>query len=120
MTFGEYFHSFRIKQGITLRKFCEKIEEDPGNISRLEREKLRAPKSKDKLKFYAEALGLSEGTTDYDKFFELASISNRTYGIDEVQNDKILERLPVFLRTIDNKGLDENKLDDLIKLIKES
>ena len=120
MNFGEFFHSRRMESGLTLRKFSETFDEDPAYISRLERGKVPAPKVHEKLKYYANALGLEAGTEDYEKFFHLASISNKSYGIDQVKNEKILEKLPVFLRTLDNKGLDENDLDNLIELIRDS
>lgn len=119
MNFGEYFYSLRVKSGLTLRKFAEKIEEDPAYISRLERGKVRAPKSHEKLGFFATELGLRKNTKQFDKFIQLAEISNRSYGVDSVKDERILEKLPVFLRTLDNKGLDESKLDDLIKAIEE-
>lgn len=120
MTFGQYFHSLRIGLKLTLRKFSERFGEDPAYISRLERDKAPAPKAKAKQAFYAKCLGLKEGTKECNQFFELAAISNKTYGIDEVQNEKVLEKLPVFLRTLDNKNLDEDKLDDLIELIRKA
>lgn len=120
MKFGEFFHKRRIELGFTLRKFSETFDEDPAYISRLERGKVPAPKVPAKLNYYAHALGMKEGTEDYEKFFRLASISNKTYGIDQVENEKILEKLPVFLRTLDNKGLNESDLDKLIELIRDS
>ncbi len=119
MLFGEYFNSLRIKQGLTLRKFAEKFEEDPAYISRLERGRIRAPKSNEKLEYYAKALGLEKGTEEFEKFFQFAQVSNKSYGLENVKDEKLLEKLPVFLRTLDNKGLDEEKLESLIKSIKE-
>jgi len=120
MKFGEFFHDRRMESGLTLRKFSETFDVDPAYISRLERGKVPAPKVPAKLKYYAHALGLGESTEDYEKFFHLASVSNKSYGIDQIENEKILEKLPVFLRTLDNKGLDERDLDKLIELIRDS
>lgn len=119
MNFGEYFYSLRVKSGLTLRKFAEKIEEDPAYISRLERGKARAPRSHEKLGFFATELGLIKNTKKFNRFIDLAEISNRSYGIDSVKDERVLEKLPVFLRTLDNKGLDASKLEDLIKSIEE-
>lgn len=119
MEFGNFFNKLRIRSGLTLRKFCEVIEEDPANISRLERGLIRAPKSPKKLKFYADSLGLEPNSDEFNQFMELGEISNKTYGIDHIENEELLQKLPVFLRTLNNKGLDEKKLDDLIKSIRE-
>ncbi|CCQ89694.1 hypothetical protein NITGR_160003 [Nitrospina gracilis 3/211] len=110
MHFGEFFHELRIKKGFTLRRFAEILEEDPGNISRLERGKLQAPKSEEKLQFYAKALGLKKGSESYIKFMDLAHVSNKTFGIEHIRDEALLEKLPMFLRTLNNKGLDEKKL----------
>ena len=45
MTFGELFKKLRLRLGMTLRKFCEENDFDPGNISKLERGLLPAPQS---------------------------------------------------------------------------
>ncbi|MEZ4873209.1 MAG: helix-turn-helix transcriptional regulator [Bdellovibrionales bacterium] len=66
--FGDFFKAKRIELKLTLRKFADNYEEDPAYISRLERGLVAAPKAKEKLKFYAEALGLAEGSPDWDQF----------------------------------------------------
>jgi transcriptional regulator with XRE-family HTH domain len=57
-SFGEFFKELRIKKELTLRKYCEKYDLDTAQISRTERGLLPAPKVKEKIKFYAETLGL--------------------------------------------------------------
>lgn len=118
--FGEYFKELRIKKGLTLRKYCEKYDLDAAQISRMERDLLAAPKVKEKIKFYAETLGLKEGSSEWNEFFELASISNGSFGVEDVKNPALLNKLPIFLRTLDNKNLSEEKLDKLLELIRKS
>lgn len=117
--FGAFFKKLRAKTGLSLRKYCEKHELDTAQISRMERGILPAPKDKAKLKFYAKALGLKEGSKDWGHFFDMASVSNKTI-VDEIKNSALLEKLPIFLRTIDNKNPDKEKLDKLLELIRKS
>lgn len=119
MTFGELFKALRIKRGLTLRQFCEQFELDPGNLSKLERGLLPAPHSDEKLKGYAKALGLKPGADEYLEFFDLAAASNRNFTIKNINDQELLNRLPVLFRTLDKKDLTEEKLERIIKLIKD-
>ena len=111
-TFGSLFKKFRTGSGLTLRKYCEKHELDAAQISRIERGLLPAPKDKFKLEFYAKSLGLKEGTKDWKKFLELASMSNKSI-LTGLKSPALIDKLPVFLRTLDNKNLSEEKLEKL-------
>lgn len=117
--FGTLFKELRAKTGLTLRKYCEQYELDAAQISRIERGLLPAPKDKVRLEFYAKSLGLKEASKDWKTFFDLASVSNKSV-VDEIKSPALLEKLPIFLRTIDNKNLDNEKLDKLLELIKKS
>ena len=120
LNFGAYFKSLRIKTGLTLRQFCQENSFDPGNISKLERSVFAAPHSDDKLEEYAKALKLKRGSADWIEFFDLASVSNKTLGTLKIKNEDLIKKLPVLFRTLDNKELTEEKLDQIIELIKRS
>ncbi len=64
-TVGSYFKELRTSKGWTLRQFCGENGYDPGNIARLERGIFPAPESPQKLREYAEALGLKEGGEEW-------------------------------------------------------
>lgn len=117
--FGSFFKKQRALTGISLRKYCEKYNLDAGQISRIERGLLPAPKDEDRLELYAKTLGLKSGTKDWKKFFDLASVSNKSI-FDEIKNPILIEKLPIFLRTLDNKNLDEEKITALLDLIRKS
>ena len=120
MMFGKFFEQLRIQQEKTLRAFCQENGFDPGNISKLERGILNAPQSEKKLKEYAKALNIQEGSEEWVKFFDLAVASHRNFSVRNIKDDAALEKLPVLFRAIDREGLNEEDLDKLIKLIKES
>lgn len=117
-TFAEFFKEKRTALGLTLRQFCQKNSFDPGNISKLERGVFAAPQTEEKLEEYAKALKLKKGSDEWIQFFDLAAISNRNLGMMKLKNEAIIEKLPVLFRTLDNKELTEEKLDQIIELIK--
>ncbi len=118
--FAEFFKEKRISRGLTLRQFCQKNGFDPGNISKLERGVFMAPQSEEKLEEYAKALGLKKGSDEWIEFFDLAAVSNRNLDMIKLNNEKLIERLPLLFRTLDNKDLTDEKLDQIIELIKQA
>ena len=119
MDFGAFFKLKRIEKGLTLRQFCEDNDFDPGNISKLERGILAAPQSDDKLKKYAKALGIKPGGAEYIEFIDLAATSGRNFKVKNIKDPDLLKMLPVLFRTLDKKDLTEDKLERIIKIIKE-
>lgn len=118
-TFGEFFKEKRIALNLTLRRFCEQNSLDPGNISKIERGILPPPKSDELLKKYAKYLRLKKGTDDWYLFFDLAAAEAGKLPKELMEKD-IAERMPVFFRTLRGKKLTKEKLDKLIRIIKES
>jgi transcriptional regulator with XRE-family HTH domain len=118
-TFGELFKNLRLELGLSLRSYCQAHDEDPAYISRLERGKVHAPKDEAKLEYYAKTLQLKPDTKAWKNFFELAGVSNKTI-LDTINNPLLLSKLPLFLRTLDNKNLDEEKLNKILEIIKKS
>lgn len=99
-SFGTYFRALRIRKGGTLRGFCQANGLDPGNISRLERGMIPPPESQLKLRSYAEALGLKNGTKEWIEFFDQAAASGRKLPADLSRDEKMLQKLPVLFRRL--------------------
>lgn len=118
ISFGEFFKRKRIGLGLTLRQFCQQNGFDAGNISKLERDVFSAPQSEEKIEEYANALKLKRGSVDWIEFFDLAAVSSRNLDLMKIKNEDLIQRLPVLFRTLDNKELTEEKLDQIIELIK--
>ncbi len=118
-SFGSFFKEKRIKLDMTLRQFCEHHGLDAGNISKIERGLLPPPKSHELLKKYVSFLRLKKGTDDWYLFFDLAAAESGRLP-KELMEKEILSRMPVLFRTIRGKKLSKDKIDKLIKLIKES
>ena len=117
-TFGDLFKSKRIEKGLTLREFCRINGFDPGNVSKIERGLFQPPQSKEMLSKYAAALGIEEGSEDLLAFCDLAIISAGKITKDIVTNEELMNALPVLFRTVRNKTLDAEALENLIKSIK--
>ncbi len=115
-TFGSVFKERRIAMGMTLREFCLKNGLDPGNLSRLERG-LSPPPQKDRLEAYAEMLGLKEGSDEWYEFFDLAAAEAGRIP-EDLRNKKVLEKLPILFRTLRGQKVPDEKLDELVQIMK--
>lgn len=117
MTFGEFIRNLRIERKLTLREFCRKTNLDPSNWSRIERGLAAPPKSKVVLRGIAEILNIKEDSDEYNAILDLAAISHIP---SELISDKqVLNKLPVFFRTIRGKKPTREELEKLIKIMKE-
>lgn len=119
MTFGELFKKLRLRLGLTLRQFCEENGFDPGNISKLERGLLPAPQLERKLRSYTKALSIRPGDDEYIEFFDLAAVSNKNFTIKNIEDQELLNKLPVLFRTLDKEGLTKEKLEKIIEIVRD-
>lgn len=118
MTFGQFFKQKRRETGKTLREFCRINGFDPGNMSKIERDILNPPQSHEKLRVYAKALNLKDGSDDWFEFFDLAAIGTGRLPTDVVSDTELVNALPVLFRSVRNKELGEEELHNLIKSIR--
>ena len=118
MTFGTFIKDARIRASLTLRGFCRAINVDPGNWSKIERGMLPPPKSKKVLKEVAVALKLVEDSDEWHALFDLASISFIPREL--LDDSSVVEKLPVFFRTLRGEKPAQRELEDLIQKVKRS
>lgn len=118
MRFGEFVHAARLKRGLTLREFCRISEIDPGNWSKMERGLQSPPKSRAALSNVAMALNIKDGSDDWQTLFELASIS--FIPPDLLNDNSIVDKLPVFFRTLRGEKPSKRELERLIEKVRES
>lgn len=116
--FGEYVKAVRSQNRISLRKFCLELEYDPSNWSKIERGVLPPPKSKTFLERIAEILHLDEGTEGYYYLFDSAAAAHVPHEL--INDEKILEKLPLFFRASRGDNPTQKELQDLITLINDS
>jgi transcriptional regulator with XRE-family HTH domain len=117
-TFGEYIFDLRRKNRITLREFCRITNSDPSNWSKVERGILQPPKSNEVLDEMAKALKLEKGTEEYNLLFDLAAIAFIPRNL-VLQDEEMLDKLPIFFRTLRGNKPTEEELETILKLLKE-
>ena len=117
VTFGEFIRDLRIEKKLTLREFCRLAKLDPSNWSRIERDLAPPPKSKVVLQGIAKILKIEEGSEEYNTLFDLAAISHIPIGL--ISDEQVLNKLPVFFRTIRREKPSREELENLIKIMKE-
>lgn len=115
--FGEFIRNLRIEKKLTLREFCRSANIDPSNWSKIERGFSLPPKSKHALQGIAETLNIEEGSEEYNALFDLAAISH--IPTDLVPNQRVVNKLPVFFRTLRGEKPSLGELEELIKILKE-
>lgn len=119
--FGRYFGRIRRERlELSLREFCARKGLDPGNMSKLERGKIPPPRSREVLEKYANALELKEGSDEWLTFFDLAAAARGELPEDLAEDENVLDKLPALFRTLRGDRVDEDQLDDLVDLIRDS
>ncbi len=119
-TFGEMLRSRRKELRLGLREFALRADMDPGNLSKIERGKLGAPQGENVLDRICLALELELGSEEAQALRDRALVEAGRIPAEILDDDEVLERLPVLLRTVRNKKLDPEQLDRLIEMIKEA
>lgn len=87
-------------------------------MSRLERGKILPPRNRGVLEKYGRALELKKGSDDWYTFFDLAAASRGELPKDLAVDEEILGKLPVLFRCLRGDRIDDEKLNDLIDLIR--
>ena len=116
-TFGGYFKQQRIESGKTLREFCRKHGLDPGNISKLERGRVPPPQNDKILRKYAQYLCLDE--REWEEFQELAALESGKIPAYLGDAD-IAKKLPVLFRALKGQKITEEKLRQLVEMIRKA
>ncbi len=116
--FGSLFKELRIRREMTLRQFCNAHGYDPGNISKLERGLLPPPESDAKLTEYAKALRIRRGSDAWYQFFDLARVSRGKLPPEVLRKRDVVARLPLLFRTLRGQKVSDQKLNELIEMIR--
>ena len=119
MTFGEYFAHLRREREVTLRAFAIEHGFDAGNLSKMERGKLPPPKS-ERVVEYAAALGIQDGTEEYDRLRDLAAVGRGEIPPDLLADPDVMAQLPVLFRTLRGEPVDIDLLRSFAERIRES
>lgn len=119
MKFHEMFKEKRMRIG-TVREFARETGLDVAYVSRLENGVTLPPKDSTKLAKLASALRITEGTEEWQRFFDLAAVAKNQLPDDLRDDERIASVLPAFYRALRNKAMDDDELKKLLKLLKDS
>jgi transcriptional regulator with XRE-family HTH domain len=98
-SFGEMLCVLRKRTNLSLTKFCELHGFDPGNLSRLESGKAKPPRP-DKLREYAAALGLEEGSDVWYELFDRAAAERGEFPADILGDPELVGQIPTLLNRL--------------------
>ena len=116
--FGEFIKERRIAKGISLREFCKRLEIDASNWSKVERGVLAPPQDEERLKDIARALDIKFRSALWKEMKDKANIDAGIIPEDILSDEKVLNSLPIFFRTIRSEKPTPEDLDKLINMIR--
>lgn len=115
-SFGQQLKEFRLRARFTLRRFSERSGFDAGNLCKLEKGYLPAPQDEGVLESFAKVLGLSED--EKSAFVNSARLERGRLPKEALDDEEMLDALPVLFRTINKKRMEGHELDELIEIIR--
>ena len=118
--FGKFVKEIRLSHELGLREFCVENEYDPSNWSKVERELIPPPKDEETLSRWARSLKIKEGSAEWKKFFDFASVDSGLIPKYILEDGQLLERLPVFFRTLEGKKPSSEDLEKLLGILRKA
>jgi len=116
--FGEFIKERRINKSISLREFCKRVEIDASNWSKVERGLLAPPQDEERLRKIARALDIKFGSALWKEMKDKANIDAGIIPNDILSDEKVLNSLPMFFRTIRSEKPTPEELDKLINMLR--
>ena len=116
-SFALLMHNKMKERKLTLREVSRRSGIDAGNLSRIERGNTYPPKKKEVLLKLAEALQMD--STETESLIEQSKFINGQL-VNELQNVREMNVIPMLLRAIDNEKLREEDVEKLIEMIKDA
>jgi len=117
--FGALITAQRAHLRLTLRDCALRAGIDPGNLSKIERGKLAPPQDESLLLRLVDAIELT-GTDEGQRLLDVASVQNGRIPSDIASNERLIAALPLLLRTVNNRQLDDARVENLIKMIRDA
>ena len=115
--FGPLLKKLRLRAGFGLRKFAQMIDMPAPNLCDIEHERRKPPSDPAKLREIAVAVGLTEGSGEWQQLFDVASSSEELPA--DVRHLAGRPLIPALLRTIDNRQLSDADIAQLIAEIEQ-
>ena len=119
MTWGEFVRKKRLESGYGLREFAGLIGILPSNYNHMEKGRMSPPQDKGRLDQIAEVLGMESGSDDYHVLMDLAVAEKDKLPADVEEYAKRNELVPVLLRTLDNRKVNRQEFQELLRQLNE-
>ena len=117
--FGQYIRALRLERGIGLREFCLRIAVDPSNYSKLERG-LLSPPDEGRLAALELARDVEPGSEQSRELRRLAALGCGSIPPAVLSDQQLAGKLPLFFRTLEGGPVDEDKLEEVIAMIRQA
>ncbi len=118
-TFGATVRQRRKELRLGLREFALRTELDPGNLSKIERGRLNPPQDINALDRICMALEWDLGGEMATMIHDLAAVEAGNIPPDLLTDAEVVARIPLLLRTLKNRQLDAEQMDQLIQMVRE-
>ena len=116
--FGKYLKGLRKASGKAARIVALEAGMQPSNYSRLEYGVLNPPQVRSKLDRLAKAVGVTDSRSEMARFYDLAAAANKSVPLDLADIISRDEAVPLMLRTIGNKKLTKQEIEEIVKLVR--
>lgn len=118
--FGQLIKTRREELRLGLREAAERAGIDPGNLSKIERGRVNPPQDEDMLNRLCRALEYDLAAEEATRLRDTAFAENGRFAPDILSDAAVARRLPLLLRTVHNKQLSEEQLDNLIERMRQA
>jgi transcriptional regulator with XRE-family HTH domain len=117
MGYGNMLRQKRVEKEMTLRELSLRTDIDVAYLSRVERENIQPPQDEELLDSINVSLSL--GADEAQKMKDQSAIDNRRMPKELADQAQKIDGFPLFLRTVSNKKLTNEKLKELTNFINE-
>jgi len=116
-TFGKFLKEKRLALDLSLREFARRVGLQPSNYCNLEADVLPPPPV-NTLGRIAQALGLRQGTKDFEAFHDLAAKGRDEIPADVTRIVRENDLIPAMLRTVEYENVTKDQLRGIIEDLK--
>jgi transcriptional regulator with XRE-family HTH domain len=118
--FGEALKAARHEKDLTLREFASRAGLHAGNVSKIERGRMAPPQDPAVLDRMIGALDYRPADERAQELKDLAALANGRIPQDLLDDEEVLLRMPVLLRTLKGRRLTTPQVEELVEMIRKA
>jgi hypothetical protein len=116
--FGKHLKDLRKASGKAARIVALEAGMQPSNYSRLEYGVINPPKPKSNLDRLARAVGILDSKEQMARFYDMAAAALKSVPVDLADIISKDDAVPLMLRTIGNKKLTKQEIEEIVSLVR--